>query len=124
MCGIVGFAGNDLGPSRFSRAVHTLHHRGPDGFGVYIDPVEHAGLDHARLSIIDLENGAQPLFGQDGELVLVCNDEIYENPPWRSLAPRQVTAVDPRPQELRFNLVPPRLEIPQLPLLTHCSPRF
>ena len=78
MCGIVGFAGHDLGPSRFSRAVHTLHHRGPDGFGVYIDPVEHVGLGHARLSIIDLENGAQPLFGQVGELVLVCNGEIYE----------------------------------------------
>ena len=78
MCGIVGFVGHSLGRSRFSRAVRTLHHRGPDGSGIYIDPVECAGLAHTRLSIIDLENGAQPLFAQNGELVLVCNGEIYE----------------------------------------------
>ena len=78
MCGIVGFTGHNLGRARLGRAVRSLHHRGPDGFGIYIDPVESAGLGHARLSIIDPENGAQPLFARDGELVLVCNGEIYE----------------------------------------------
>ena len=78
MCGIVGFAGPALGRAQLERAVRSLHHRGPDGYGIYIDPAERAGLGHARLSVIDLERGAQPLFARDGDLVLVCNGEIYE----------------------------------------------
>ncbi len=78
MCGIVGFAGHRLEEEKLRRAVRSLHHRGPDGSGVYIDSVEAAGLGHARLSIIDLKTGAQPLFASGGDLVLVCNGEIYD----------------------------------------------
>lgn len=78
MCGIVGFTGHSLDEGKLQRAVDSLHHRGPDGSGIYIDPHECAGLGHARLSIIDLETGAQPLYAQNDELVLVCNGEIYD----------------------------------------------
>lgn len=79
MCGIVGFTGYSLGEEKLQRAVDSLHHRGPDGSGLYIDRKEHAGLGHARLSIIDLETGAQPLYARNKELVLVCNGEIYDH---------------------------------------------
>ncbi len=78
MCGIVGFTGHYYDDEKLQRAVDSLHHRGPDGSGIYIAPYKSAGLGHARLSIIDLETGAQPLFAQNDELVLVCNGEIYD----------------------------------------------
>ncbi len=53
-----------------------LDHRGPDGHSTYLD--DSVGLVHNRLSIIDLsENGTQPLFNEDGTLILICNGEIY-----------------------------------------------
>ncbi len=78
MCGIVGFTGHSFDEGKLQRAVDSLHHRGPDGSGIYVDPHENAGLGHARLSIIDLETGAQPLYAQNDELILVCNGEIYD----------------------------------------------
>jgi asparagine synthase (glutamine-hydrolysing) len=55
-----------------------MHHRGPDGRGVYLDDDARLGLGHARLSVIDLQHGQQPLYSEDGDLVLVCNGEIYD----------------------------------------------
>jgi asparagine synthase (glutamine-hydrolysing) len=55
--------------------VGALRHRGPDEFGVYRD--RRAGLGHARLSIIDLSTGQQPLSNEDGTLWVVFNGEIY-----------------------------------------------
>lgn len=53
----------------------TLQHRGPDGFGFYQDgPV---GLAHARLSIIDLATGQQPMTGEDRSIWTVFNGEIF-----------------------------------------------
>jgi len=50
-------------------------HRGPDGEGKYIEgPV---GLGHRRLSIIDVEGGAQPIGNEDGRIQIVFNGEIY-----------------------------------------------
>ncbi len=55
--------------------VAALHHRGPDGQGVLVEgPV---GLGHARLAIIDLEGGAQPLGNEDGSIQVVFNGEIF-----------------------------------------------
>ncbi len=63
MCGIAGLVNlNDLPPpdaGLLRRMAGALRHRGPDEFGVYRD--ERAGLAHARLSIIDLATGQQPL---------------------------------------------------------------
>ena len=53
----------------------AVHHRGPDEFGLYRD--RSAGLAHARLSIIDLSTGQQPLANQDGTVWIVFNGEIF-----------------------------------------------
>ena len=52
-----------------------LRHRGPDGLGIYRDA--HIGLGNARLSIIDLTGGQQPIGNEDGTLWIVCNGEIF-----------------------------------------------
>ena len=74
MCGFVGFTGNG-GEAMIKKMADTIIHRGPDDFGVYAD--ERAGLGFRRLSIIDLSEGAQPIFNEDKSLVLVMNGEIY-----------------------------------------------
>src|SRR5882672_8428885 len=53
----------------------AMSHRGPDEFGVYRDG--RAGLAHARLSIIDLASGQQPLANEDESIWLVFNGEIF-----------------------------------------------
>src|SRR3954468_18543741 len=60
----------------------TVHHRGPDGAGLWISPDRRVGLAHRRPAIGDLEGGAQPMFGANGE-VLVFNGEIYNYPALR-----------------------------------------
>lgn len=55
--------------------VQTLHHRGPDGQGTLVDGA--IGLGHARLSIIDLAGGAQPMGNEDGRIQVVFNGEIF-----------------------------------------------
>ena len=80
MCGIAGFVALGAGgepPSleRLRDMAGMLRHRGPDEFGLYRDA--HAGLAHARLSIIDLSTGQQPLSNEDGTIWLVFNGEIF-----------------------------------------------
>jgi asparagine synthase (glutamine-hydrolysing) len=53
----------------------AIAHRGPDGHGQFLD--ERAALGHRRLSIIDLEGGAQPIANEDGRFQVVFNGEIY-----------------------------------------------
>lgn len=52
-----------------------MHYRGPDGEGYWNNDT--CALAHTRLSIIGLENGAQPLYNAGRSLILVCNGEIY-----------------------------------------------
>jgi asparagine synthase (glutamine-hydrolysing) len=79
MCGIVGF--HRTRPSATSdrallhRMVAAIRHRGPDGEGVYLDGP--AGLGHARLSIIDIAGGQQPMASADGTLHVSFNGEIF-----------------------------------------------
>jgi asparagine synthase (glutamine-hydrolysing) len=79
MCGIVGIVDlRDKAPvdKRVLERMNASHtHRGPDGDGVFIEPG--AGLGHRRLAIIDLAGGQQPLFNEDGSVVVVYNGEIY-----------------------------------------------
>lgn len=79
MCGISGVLnGPGLGPvplDDLRSMVALLAHRGPDGYGLYRD--EHVGLGHARLSIIDLAGGDQPLSNEDGTVWLCFNGEIF-----------------------------------------------
>ncbi|WP_053333973.1 asparagine synthase (glutamine-hydrolyzing) [Gemmatimonas phototrophica] len=78
MCGIAGILA-PFPPERLRRAALALadaqRHRGPDGAGVQVQgPV---ALAHRRLSIIDLEAGAQPLSNEDGTIWITFNGEIY-----------------------------------------------
>ncbi|MEZ4485119.1 MAG: hypothetical protein R2864_11190 [Syntrophotaleaceae bacterium] len=78
MCGIVGTIGHAVSEQALGRAVASLHHRGPDESGLYMDPECPVALGHARLSIIDLATGRQPLYSEEEDIVLVCNGEIYD----------------------------------------------
>ena len=53
----------------------TLHHRGPDEFGIFLG--DGIGLGSARLRIIDLHTGQQPISNEDGTLWIVFNGEIF-----------------------------------------------
>lgn len=79
MCGIAGWLGHLPAAEKYStRVVRSLHHRGPDGYGVksWID----AALIHTRLSIIDLSPaGAQPMPNEDETVWAVLNGEIYNH---------------------------------------------
>jgi asparagine synthase (glutamine-hydrolysing) len=78
MCGIAGIVKQNAGkvdPDLLTRMVKRLAHRGPDAHGVYTS--NKAGLAHARLSIIDLEGGSQPMSTVDGRYHISFNGEIF-----------------------------------------------
>jgi asparagine synthase (glutamine-hydrolysing) len=76
MCGICGIVDpRGVSTQDVILMANTLHHRGPDDEGIYIDGI--VGLGHRRLSIIDLERGHQPMTNEDGTLWIVFNGEIY-----------------------------------------------
>ena len=76
MCGFVGFT-NSISDAQtvLSRMMDSIKHRGPDSDGKYID--SDIALGFRRLSIIDISTGSQPIFNEDGSLVLLFNGEIY-----------------------------------------------
>lgn len=77
MCGIAGVFLKQQTPSQqqLEKAITALQHRGPDGHGIFVKDA--VGLVHTRLSIIDLEGGAQPLHSLNQQLHVVANGEIY-----------------------------------------------
>ena len=83
MCGIAGFwkpFGNKLGDQadqELGGMIRVQAHRGPDGQGTHFDREQGLALGHARLTIIDLHTGSQPLHNPDNTLSLVVNGEIY-----------------------------------------------
>ena len=80
MCGIIGlFNINDEQTMRTEalKMVRKIRHRGPDWSGSYSD--EHCVLMHERLSIVDVEHGAQPLYDTKTKRVLAVNGEIYNH---------------------------------------------
>jgi len=79
LCGIAGFTHkNRTAPhSRIQQALATLHHRGPDQQGVFV--TESFSCCAARLKIIDLECGNQPILENGGEWGIVFNGEIYNH---------------------------------------------
>ncbi len=80
MCGLVAMMsrGGDWPRDALERATDTLHHRGPDGRGTWIGPGGKTGLGHTRLSVIGLDNGAQPIQSEDGRIHLAANGEFYD----------------------------------------------
>ena len=79
MCGITGIFDTrgvgEISRELLDRMNETQFHRGPDAGGLHLEPG--VGLGHRRLSIIDLSTGQQPLFNEDGSVVVVFNGEIY-----------------------------------------------
>ena len=82
MCGLAGIfhihhdnASGAIPLETLKRMTAALQHRGADESGVYID--DQIGLGHARLSIIDLTSGTQPIHNEDSTLWIVFNGEIF-----------------------------------------------
>ena len=79
MCGITGIfdtrLARDVSRADLHRMNESQTHRGPDEGSLHLEPG--VGLGHRRLSIIDLATGQQPLFNEDGSVVVVFNGEIY-----------------------------------------------
>ena len=80
MCGITGIFDTrgshpDISRTVLQRMNDSQLHRGPDEGSLHIEPG--VGLGHRRLSIIDIATGQQPLFNEDGSVVVVFNGEIY-----------------------------------------------
>ncbi len=85
MCGLAGIFRSAGGVSRVGlppvpagllrRMTDAIAHRGPDGEGFHSEPG--LGFGFRRLAIIDLSGGDQPMFSEDGSVVLLCNGEIY-----------------------------------------------
>jgi len=79
MCGIAGMfdrsAQRSVTEMDMRQMLAMLRHRGPDEFGILLD--REAGLGNARLSIIDLSGGSQPIANEDESLWIVFNGEIF-----------------------------------------------
>ncbi len=79
MCGIAGILNvaetRPIEERSIRQMLAMIRHRGPDQFGIYLD--RWAGLGNARLSIIDLSSGQQPISNEDGTLWIVFNGEIF-----------------------------------------------
>ena len=78
MCGIAGvlnFSGRTPEVCQLRRMIQAIRHRGPDDNGVYTEGA--VGLGHARLSIIDVAGGAQPMHNPERTLSIVFNGEIF-----------------------------------------------
>ena len=78
MCGFAGFTGYlENGKDVLTNMMNRIVHRGPDSAGQYIDDKAYMGF--RRLSIIDLDNGSQPMFNEDKKIVITFNGEIYNH---------------------------------------------
>lgn len=81
MCGIAGFIEPGAAPDQawpvLDRMIRTLEHRGPDGYGFHAEVG--VGLAHARLSIIDLVTGDQPIHNGRGTVWVIFNGEIFNH---------------------------------------------
>lgn len=79
MCGIAGMVNlvdhEKIDEGEIERMISVQKHRGPDGFGIYRN--ENIGLGHARLSVIDLSTGQQPMSNEDDSLWISFNGEIF-----------------------------------------------
>ncbi|MEI6044652.1 MAG: asparagine synthase (glutamine-hydrolyzing) [Chloroflexota bacterium] len=80
MCGIAGVLsldGEETTVETLIKMAALLHHRGPEVVGIYRQ--HPMAIAHARLSIIDLAGGLQPLFNEDKSIALICNGEIFNH---------------------------------------------
>ena len=86
MCGIAGianFKNREDQEAILNPMLHIMRHRGPDATGLYLSDT--VGLGHARLSIIDLSGGHQPMHNEDRTVWIVFNGEIFNYPELRKV---------------------------------------
>ncbi len=84
MCGIAGiinFTAKEDKQEILKKMLGLMHYRGPDSTGIFND--DNAGLAHARLSIIDLAGGDQPIHNEDHSIWVIFNGEIFNYPELR-----------------------------------------
>jgi len=82
MCGIAGAVSADPRSDLsglVSRLTNALTHRGPDGSGFHYTRGHSVALGHRRLSIVDVEGGAQPMANEDDRMWVVYNGELYNH---------------------------------------------
>ncbi len=79
MCGFAGYITTEGDGERYQpdlmEMMNSIKHRGPDDEGLHVDDM--AGLGFRRLSIIGITNGKQPMYNEDGTIVVTFNGEIY-----------------------------------------------
>ena len=94
MCGIAGFAGCKISGQDAGNLLRAMcdavAHRGPDDKGYHV--ADGVALGMRRLSIIDVAGGKQPIYNEDGSIVVVFNGEIYNH----NLLRRQLEALGHR----------------------------
>ena len=80
MCGIIAVTNLKLfSELMIKAALDSLSHRGPDGNNIWISGDKKTVLAQARLSIIDIENGSQPISNEDNSVTIVVNGELYNH---------------------------------------------
>jgi asparagine synthase (glutamine-hydrolysing) len=79
VCGIAGYTKleHPVETGRIARIVESIRHRGPDHQGTHESAL--IALGNARLSIIDLSQGNQPMYANGGDTVIVFNGEVYNH---------------------------------------------
>lgn len=91
MCGIVGICNltedHPVDQAMLERMLGIIRHRGPDEFGIYRDG--QIGMGNARLSILDLNTGSQPIANEDQTVWIVFNGEIFNHVELRRKLKRQ-----------------------------------
>lgn len=89
MCGIIGAFDikkpEDVLRPQVLEMSKRIRHRGPDWSGIFSAP--NALLAHERLAIVDPQSGSQPLYSEDGQVVLAVNGEIYNHRELRETLP-------------------------------------
>jgi len=86
MCGIAGICNFDqsapVDQATLERMLGLLRHRGPDGFGIYRD--RRIGLGHARLGVVDLSTGSQPIANEDKTVWIISDGAVFNHLELRS----------------------------------------
>ncbi|MCP4633213.1 MAG: asparagine synthase (glutamine-hydrolyzing) [candidate division Zixibacteria bacterium] len=78
ICGILNFRKQSIvSQETISKMNDSIAHRGPDDSGTHID--RFIGLGHRRLSIIDIQNGRQPMCNENGRIWITYNGEVYNH---------------------------------------------
>jgi len=89
MCGIAGIFGTKCDKEKMNLILEKIRHRGPDDYGTFLS--HEASFLHARLSIIDVDGGKQPILNESGTICIIFNGEIYNYKKLRQMLKQEHT---------------------------------